>query len=131
MSDSPITPDLRLEFHRIDQRYSTFRTFIRSLCWAVVGYFGFGTVSQFAGHSTDLNVALSLVISALFKFELLIAIALTGVACAWAAAERVLRHRKVEKLQGRIRELETAVDPDRSTSGLTTKGQTNPIDKRR
>jgi hypothetical protein len=131
MSDSRIPADLRLEFHRIDQFYLTVRTVVRGVCWVAAAYFGFGAIGQFAGESTDVNFALSLVISALFELKFVIAIALTGMACAWAAAERVLRHRKVEKLQGRIRELETAIDPERSTSGLTTKGQTNPIDKRR
>jgi hypothetical protein len=131
MSDSHIPPELRLEFHRTDQLYSTVRTLIRGLCWVVAAYFGFGAVKELAGQSTDVSLALSFVISALFEVKFVIAIALSGAACAWAAAERMLRHRKVEKLQGRIRELETAIDPDRSTSGLTTKGQTNPLDKRR
>jgi hypothetical protein len=134
MSESsipPIPPAVRLDFRRIDQQYLTARTAIRGLCWVAAAYFGFGAVGQFAGRSTDIDLALSLVITALVEIKFLIAIALTGAACAWAAVERTLRHRKVEKLQGRIRELETAIDPERSTSRLTPKGQTNPADRRR
>ena len=107
------------------------RTAIRGLCWFGAAYVGFGAIGLFAGQSTGVDLALSLVITALIELKFVFAIVLTGAACAWAVVERTLRHRKVEKLQGRIRELETEIDPEGSTSGLTQKGKTNPEDKRR
>jgi hypothetical protein len=130
MSDSP-RPDVRLELHRLDQQYHTMRTAIRGAFWLGAAYFGFGTIGQFAGRSTDVDLALSLVITALIELKVMIAIVMTGAACAWAAIERTLRHRTIAKMQGRIRQLETNIDPQRSTSSLTPTGQTNPADKRR
>lgn len=118
-------------FRRIDEQYSTARTAIRCLAWAFGAYVAFGTIGQFAGRSTDVDLALSLVITALVEVKFLLAIALTATACAWAVVERTLRHRTVKRLQGRIRELETTIDPARSTSKLTPEGKTNPADRRR
>ena len=47
----------------------------------------------------------------------------------WAVAERWLRHRKVSTMQTRIIELELAIDPKRTSSGLTRGGRTNPRDR--
>lgn len=50
------------------------------------------------------------------------------VACVWGFLERRLRLRKVETMQAHIKKLEIRLDPNRSTSGLTSAGQTNPRD---
>jgi hypothetical protein len=42
----------------------------------------------------------------------------------------IARQWDAEQMQGRLKELETKIDPGRSSSGLTTKGQTNPRDRR-
>jgi hypothetical protein len=123
--------DPRVEIRRIDQRYTTFRTFIRAAAVFGVAFVGFGALREFAGKATEVSVAFGLLLNALIELKFLAAISLTGAACAWAAVERWLRHRKVESMQARIRELETAIDPNRSTSGLTPRGQTNPRDVRR
>jgi hypothetical protein len=41
---------------------------------------------------------------------------------AWAIAERALRRQKTEYLSGRIAQLETAIDPGRTSSGLAKTG---------
>jgi len=46
----------------------------------------------------------------------------------WAFGERAIRKDTIERLQSRIRELETSIDPKRSSSGLTTRGDTDPGD---
>jgi hypothetical protein len=120
-----------LDAYRVNQRYLTLRTIIRGGCSVVVAYYGFEALKALAGESTRVDVALSLVLSAVAKLEVVILLSLTGVACAWAVVERTLRHRKVERLQGRIRELETRIDPNRSSSGLTPAGRTRPEDRRK
>jgi len=40
-----------------------------------------------------------------------------------------LRKRKTEYFQNRIKLLEEEIDPNRSSSGLTPKGETKPEDK--
>lgn len=88
-------------------------------------YFGGNILAPLAGE----NTALSLGISLLADLKLSVAITLAGGAAVWAVVERALRHRKTEYLQRRIKELETMIDPGRSSSGLTEEGKTNPNDK--
>jgi hypothetical protein len=117
-----------VEYFRIQQRYSTVRTAIRTLGCAVAAYCFLEAVKALAGQST--SVAFSLILDALVELRFAVTLALAGAACAWAVVERALRHRKVEHMQGRLKQLETSLDPRRSSSGLTTKGQTNPRDRR-
>ena len=117
----------RIELYRIDQRYKTFRTFWKCLFGLGAVYYLRDIFSVLAGETTKLAFELSLLADV--KLVLTLAIALTGGAVAWGAIERWLRYRKVEALQGRIRELELRIDPRRTTSGLTPKGQANPRDK--
>jgi hypothetical protein len=117
--------------HRIDQWYLTLRTAIRGGCTVLVFYLGFDALKTFAGESTRVEVAISLLLSVLAEMKVAFWISLAGAACAWGFVERTLRHRKVEQLQGRIKQLETMIDPDRSTSGLTPAGRTNPTDRRK
>jgi hypothetical protein len=112
--------------HKVDQWYSTIRAFIR---WGAA-CFGFWclylAIDSVAGKTTAFTVGMSV----LWDFRLVFAFSLAGATTAWAIAERKLRQRKVESMQGRIRELETTIDPRRTTSGLTSAGRTNPRDLR-
>lgn len=112
-----------------DQGFRTVRTLIKSGTVAAIFYWGFQALQVLAGQDTKLSVALSLVFSVLVNVKFVAAIALTGGAMAWAVLERYLRLRKVDQLQGRIKQLEQMIDPNRSSSGLTTRGTTNPQDK--
>jgi len=106
--------------------FGIFSTLIKTVGVVAAIYFAQFLVAPFAGKDTllALNVAL------LGDFKFVFSLGLTGAASVWAVVERGLRHRKVEYLQGRIKELETKLDPERSSSKLTTKGKTNPGDKR-
>lgn len=116
--------NILLERERIIQRYALGRTAVRS--GAVVGavYVAREMVVALSGEQTLVAIELAL----LGDIKFVASITLAGAAAAWAVVERVLRHRKVEYMQGRIRELEQKLDPKRSTSGLTPKGKTNPRD---
>lgn len=112
-----------------DQVFRTLRTLIRCGTVALIFYWGFGALEALAGQDTKLSIALSLVFTVLAEIKFAIAIALTGLATAWAFLERTLRLRKVDSMQGRIKHLEGIIDPTRSSSGLTTRGTTNPQDR--
>jgi hypothetical protein len=121
----------RLMVHRTDQRYTTARTAIRA--GAAIGalYVLAGALESFAGQDTNLSIGLTLTLQALLELKFIIALSFGGMGVVYGLAERWLRHRKVENMQARIRQLETSIDPGRSTSGLTPRGKTNPQDKRR
>lgn len=115
----------RVAVYRVDQRYKTLRTLIRSLLGLGAVYYLHDTVAYLAGQTTRL--AFELAVAADFKFAATLTLA--GCSTAWAVAERYLRYRKVEHFQSRIKELELKIDPKRTSSGLTPKGQTHPKDK--
>src|SRR5438128_2329756 len=112
----------RIAVATVEERYRTLRTLIRVAGAVYAVYLGHGALEVLAGETTKL--ALELSVLADVKFTLTFALA--GAATTWAVAERIIRHRKVEQMQGRIKELETRLDPNRSSSGLTPKGKTNP-----
>lgn len=118
----------KLAIEIVDQRFTTYRTVIRTIGWCFALFMAKEALVSLAGQTTNLVVSATLSVLADFKF--VISITLAGSCAAWALVERALRHRKVEKLAGRIRELETAMDPKRSSSNLTPKGKTNPKDKK-
>lgn len=128
LAQPPVEPPT-LEYYRIQQRYSALRTGIKSVAWVLVAWIGFSALKTFAGQST--SVALSLILNALVELKFVVTVTLACCATAWAVLERRLRLRKVETMQGRITELETKIDPKRSSSGLTKRGQTNPGDRTR
>jgi hypothetical protein len=115
----------------IDQVFRTVRTLIWAATFAFFSYMGFRSVEALAGQDTKLSVVLSLLFTALMDFKFAFAISLAGAGVAWGAVERTLRLRKVDQMQGRIKQLEQMIDPNRSSSGLTTRGTTNPRDRLR
>ena len=117
--------DATNELAQTAEIYATIRTGLRWAGAAACIFVSSYVIEPLAGENTALSIAVSL----LADIKFAVAVSLAGGAVAWAAVERALRHRKTENLQGRIRELETYIDPDRSTSGLTPKGKTNPKDK--
>lgn len=109
----------------IHEIFLTVRTLIRTGGVVVSIYICRDLLGAIAGKETILAIKLSF----LADIKFAIALSLAGMASLWGFAERWLRHRKVESMQGRIRELELGIDPQRTTSGLTPKGKTNPKDK--
>lgn len=116
----------RVLLARVEERYRTFRTLIRAIAAVIGVYVARNALEVLAGETT--RVALELSVLADVKFA--VTLTLAGAATTWAVVERTIRHRKVENMQGRIKELETRIDPNRSSSGLTPKGKTNPRDKK-
>lgn len=118
-------PDRALTLAKIDGvlRLARLVVTFAGICFVILcsGY----ALRPFAGQVT----IVSLVFSFLADIKFAVAVTLAGAASAWAVAERVLRRRKTEQLQGRIIELERRIDPERTSSDLTPQGTTNPRDR--
>ena len=103
---------------------------IKTVVWgavAIVGLFMFkDCIVALAGKQTAANIVLNFLVD----FKVSIAWAIAGGSAIFAQRERKLRQNTVARLEGRIHELETDVDPNRTSSHLTTKGKTNPGDIR-
>ncbi len=89
--------------------------------WAVVK-----SITVLAGKRTTASFVVELLRSNHVVY--LILIGLSIMLLVWGLGERALRQMKTAELQGRIRKLEMRIDPQRSTSGLTRRGTTNPDD---
>lgn len=83
-------------------------------------------VIAYAGKTSEANV----IVSFLGKMEISNALAwIFGVSgVAFGYKQRNLKGETVERLQSRIKELERKFDPRRTSSQLTTTGETNPKD---
>ena len=114
----------------MDQRYRTVRTLIRTVGWCVCAFIFYKIVTVLAGQTTNVSVAMRLVFVALADFKVEFLLALTGLSCAWAVVERLVRQRLAARLSSRNAELERMIDPNRTSSGLTIGGKTNPGDRR-
>jgi len=116
-----------VERTRIGERFATIRTLIRS-CAVIAGlYVSKDIIVALSGHETIL--ALKLAFLGDWRSIIAYIAAISGL--GWGFTERKLRHSTVNRIQGRMTELEIRVDPNRTSSGLTPEGKTNPSDKRR
>jgi hypothetical protein len=125
-SDSPHNERLL----RTNEQYRTLRTLIRTCGWCVALFVFYKIVTALAGQTTNVSVVMRLVFVALADFKIAVMVGLTGLACAWAAIERLMRQRLASRLGSRNAELERMIDSNRTSSGLTAGGRTNPRDRR-
>lgn len=95
--------------------------------WVVIAYFAEQVLMSFAGKDTHANIGLS-VLAEFDKFRVIPWV--VAVLCViYASRERKERLRKTEKLSSRIKDLETRLNPDRSSSNLAPTGETHERDK--
>lgn len=92
-------------------------------------YFLSEIVSDLAGQTTYADIGIDVGILAEVGTSQVLAWALALGAVIWALLERSLRRKTIERLTGRIRDLEESEDPNRSSSNLTPRGKTRPEDK--
>jgi hypothetical protein len=92
-----------------------------------LAYIGFRAVEVLAGKSTSA----SFIFNALFSDgnDYGLPWVLSVVFLVWGIAQRRERLRKTEYFQNRIQKLEKMLDPDRTSSGLSTTGETHPGDR--
>jgi hypothetical protein len=98
--------------------------------WVWIASFVPATVEHLAGERTDAKI--SVLISFLADtgegklVVLSFGIGVMGV--FYGIRERHLHHRAIRSFQKQIREMQTIIDPQRSSSGLGPEGDSNPDD---
>ena len=92
-----------------------------------ITYWMFRTVATLAGRQTGADIDVGFLADV--KVSTALAWALTSMAGGVAVRERRLRKSTIERLSRRTEELEQRLDPKRSSSALTRRGETNPIDR--
>jgi hypothetical protein len=108
--------------HRWNAISDMFRTTVRTLGGVVIAFWVYKTAAVLAGHSTDASFFLGVLSDIKVSQGLLAAFGLGGL--SYGARQRHLRKKNIERLEGRLRELEQMVDPGRSSSLLTRRGET-------
>ena len=103
-----------------------------------IAYYGWRSIDSLAGKNTTADISvngsagLDIPGTSILAWPVLAAvlgIAIGGAGLLYGHHQRKLRGDTVERLQDRIKELESAIDPNRSSSNLTARGETNPDDK--
>lgn len=84
-------------------------------------------IETLAGKETEANIFVSL----LGKVEISVVLSwiVGGAGVIYGRAQRKLRKTTIESLHGRIKSLESQLDPARTSSKLTPRGDTNPEDE--
>ncbi len=117
--------DIEVAREQVSQRYGLARTVV----WASVAAFGLYCLRDMVGSLAGKDTFVGLWFSFFGDVKFVVSIGGGAFGVLFGLRERRLRHKKVGYLTERVRELEQAIDPHRSTSGLTPEGKTNPRDK--
>lgn len=129
-AEDPKNRELELKYHQriklIDSATALCQSIIRFGAFVVVAYFIYRTVFALAGKYTFADIGLRVLGELRISETFAWGAGATGV--FYGLRQRKLRRDKTDYLQGRIRKLETDLDPGRSSSRLTTRGTTNPQD---
>ena len=96
----------------------------RAAAFVLVARYGYLSVTALAGHVTVADIGVGLSILRDTKVSTILCMTFGVLGTAYGLLERNLRKSKVERLASRIHDLERQIDPQRSTSGLTPRGDT-------
>lgn len=90
-------------------------------------FFAYKTVATLAGETTVADIGIKVLADVRFSEVFAWIFGASGVGYGWR--QRKLRRDTIERLSGRQQALEKGIDPKRSSSELTTRGDTNPEDR--
>lgn len=111
----------------MEQAGQTIRTLIIVAGVCFMAWCGRLIAADLAGQITSANIALNVLGS--LEVSVTLAWLAGGGGVAYGVSQNRLRKRTVKRLSSRLQELETHVDPRRSTSALSSNGDTNPEDE--
>ncbi len=117
----------QLRFKLIDLAASAFSLLIPWGALIVIAYYLSGSINVLAGKYTFADIGFRVLSD--IRVSDGVAYLLGGGGVAYGLNERRLRRKTIERLSGRIQELEKRLDPRRSSSKLTRRGTTRPEDR--
>jgi len=94
---------------------------------ALIARYGYLAIEALAGKTTLASIIVQFLASVKVTQGLAYVIGLSG--CAYGAFQRRLRRTAIARIAARNTERELGIDPGRSSSGLTPRGETNPEDR--
>lgn len=111
----------------LDGCYGLVRTGLRAASWVLCMFFAWKMTQELAGKDTKFTALVNVFFS--ITSDRWVAYSVSALASLAWWRERKLRHKTIDDLSNHIKELESRVDPQRSSSGLTNKG-TPPKEER-
>lgn len=92
-----------------------------AICY--IAYLAKESIVALAGNSTVVDVALNFLLDTAPGNTVTVSVSFGVVAVFYGLAERRLRERRTHQMGSRITELESKIDPHRSSSGLDPMGK--------
>ena len=124
----------KYEYELRRQRWETLDGAVVRLCkWVplcIICYFIYLSIASLAGRSTLAQFSLWLTadLKTNTVFSHLVTALLGAGGVTFGIRERRLKRKNIERMSSQLAEYETRLDPKRSSSRLTSKGQTRPED---
>ena len=91
-----------------------------------LGYCVYLSIDSLAGRTTDANIAVKFLSD--LRVSIVFSWTVAGGSVFYGWKQKKLRQKTVERMQGRITELERKIDSRRTSSKLTQRGETRPED---
>lgn len=107
----------------VDRSFSLVTDLVWAGCFVAIAYIVYLCVRELAGQTTVAKFVLEYFSSSKGGASARPWIGSTILCGSWGLAEKWLRRRKVGSMSQRIKDLETMLDGNRSSSGLTRTGQ--------
>ncbi len=105
---------------------SVINNLIRWVGGVLIAYFGYRTVAVLAGQHTAADIGVKILADVRVSEAVAWIFGGSGIAYGWR--QRKLRRDTVERIQTRVESFEQSVDPGRSSSQLTKRGDTRAED---
>ena len=128
-SDDNHTPEYEefLKFHKQEKIADVISLLIKCVTIIICFGFLFLSVKVLAGQNTWAEITVNFLGN--IKVSQIIAWIFGGGAIIYGKNQKKLRRDTVEFFEGRVRSLEAQIDPNRSSSDLTQRGDTSPEDE--
>lgn len=111
----------------IDAIDANLRLLIKYGFLAVVAAFSYESIAVLAGKYTFADIGVKFLSDIRIANSVGYVVGAAGV--AYGRRQKKLKEDTVQQLAPRIKQLETVIDPSRSSSGLTQRGRTRPEDE--
>jgi hypothetical protein len=109
-----------------DQLFATINTLIKFSSLVLMLYFVRGMIHDLAGRYTFADIGIKFLGDFRISEALAYIFGVGGI--AYGRGQRKLRKERIEDLSSKKAQLEKIIDPDRTSSRLTKRGDTNPED---
>lgn len=113
----------------------TGRTGLKYGAYVLISHFIYKSILALSGKSTDVkanilaNVSFGKEDNSTYVYVIVFLLIVSVTSIIYGIAQKRLRSSEISRMQGRIQQLESIIDPYRKSSGLAENGETNPKDE--